>query len=70
MTKKEWHAAAVETLKALRKHCAKHPNYDRGGYNGCRQCKLNTYCGTRAPESITDEEIEEIATLAEQEAKA
>ena len=71
MTDQERHAAAVETLRALRSICERHPTISDtvNEIGGCRRCPLNEWCGTRSPESITDEEIEEIATLAEQEAK-
>lgn len=65
MTDKERHAAAVETLRALRSICASYPQEEK---DGCIRCPLNEWCGTRSPESISDEEIEQLADLAMKEA--
>lgn len=56
---------AAEALKALRIICASYPDTIKG----CRRCKLSDWCGMRAPNSITDEEIDEIAALAVKEAE-
>lgn len=65
MTDQERHAAAVETLRALRSICKRYPAIKIGN---CRRCPLNEWCGTRSPESLTDEEIEQLADLAMREA--
>ena len=62
MTPKERHQAAVDTLRALRDVCEHYPEK-----SGCRRCPLNEWCGTRAPDSISDEEVEQIAAIAEKE---
>ena len=70
MTDQERHAAAVETLRALRSICERYPTISDtvNEIGGCLRCPLNEWCGTRSPESISDEEIEQLADLAMKEA--
>lgn len=65
MTAKEKRAAIIEGLKALRHICAEHPESS----DGCKWCPLHDWCGTVAPEGISDDEIEMIADIAEREAR-
>lgn len=69
MTAQERHAAAVAILRGLRKVCAKHPDRAAQRASGCLRCPLAEWCGTRSPESLTDEELEQIAEIAEQEVR-
>jgi biotin synthase-like enzyme len=52
MTAKELKTAAVATLTALKQICKK---------ANCKYCGLHTVCGVRAPEGLTDQEINDIA---------
>lgn len=51
-TAKELKAAAVEALTATKYICKQ---------SKCNTCRLHKYCGVRAPEGLTEEEINEIA---------
>ena len=51
-TAKELKAAAVEALTAAKNICKQ---------SKCNACRLRRYCGVRAPEGLTEDEINDLA---------